>query len=110
MKLVIKNINKQFNSKHAVNNACLELTPGIWGLLGANGAGKTTLMRIIANILKPSSGRIMFNDRDVCALGKEYRDIFGFLPQDFGFYHGFTVKESLNMFQLLKVSQKSKQR
>lgn len=102
MKLVIENINKQFKDKHAVSNACLELTPGVWGLLGANGAGKTTLMRIIADILKPSSGKIMFNDKDISALGKEYRDIFGFLPQDFGFYHGFTVKEYLEYISALK--------
>ena len=43
MELLIDHVSKQFKDKTAVNDISLELTPGVWGLLGANGAGKTTL-------------------------------------------------------------------
>ena len=51
MELKIKHLRKQFKDKNAVDDVCLTLTPGVWGLLGANGAGKTTLMRMIAGIV-----------------------------------------------------------
>ena len=53
MELRIDHVSKEFKDKKAVNDISLELTPGVWGLLGANGAGKTTLMRIIAGIMHP---------------------------------------------------------
>lgn len=43
MELKIKHLRKQFKDKNAVDDVCLTLTPGVWGLLGANGAGKTIL-------------------------------------------------------------------
>lgn len=58
MELKIKHLRKQFKDKNAVDDVCLTLTPGVWGLLGANGAGKTTLMRMIAGIMTPTSGVI----------------------------------------------------
>lgn len=46
---------KQFGSAIAVDRLSATLTPGVYGLLGANGAGKTTLMRMICDVLKPTS-------------------------------------------------------
>ena len=51
MELLIDHVSKRVKDKKAVNDISLELTPGVWGLLGANGAGKTTLMRMIAGIM-----------------------------------------------------------
>ena len=62
MELKIQNITKRYRDKTAVDDVSITLTPGVWGLLGANGAGKTTLMRMLAGILRPSSGRILFLD------------------------------------------------
>ena len=58
MELEIRNISKHYKDKKAVDNVSLILTSGVWGLLGANGAGKTSLMRMIAGIVKPTSGEI----------------------------------------------------
>lgn len=95
MELKIEHISKQFKDKTAVDDVSLTLTTGVWGLLGANGAGKTTLMRILADIMTPSSGRISLDGKDIHKMGADYRNIFGFLPQDFGYSRDFTVKDYL---------------
>lgn len=102
MELQIDHVSKQFKDKKAVSNITLKLTPGVWGLLGANGAGKTTLMRMIAGIIKPTSGTISYDGMPIQTLGIEYRDIFGYLPQEFGFHHEFTVKDYLFYVAALK--------
>lgn len=102
MELKIEHISKRFKDKIAVDDVSLTLTTGVWGLLGANGAGKTTLMRMIADIMTPSSGTISFNGKDIHKTGAEYRNIFGFLPQDFGYSRDFTVKDYLEYVAALK--------
>lgn len=102
MELKIEHLSKQFKDKRAVDDACLTLTPGVWGLLGANGAGKTTLMRMIADIMIPTSGMIYYDGTDIRKMGESYRNIFGFLPQDFGYSRDFTVKDYLEYVAALK--------
>lgn len=65
MELKIEHLRKQFKDKTAVDDVSLTLTNGVWGLLGANGAGKTTLMRMIADIMTPTSGTIYYNGTDI---------------------------------------------
>ena len=60
MKLEVENITKKYKDKTAVDNVSITFTPGVWGLLGANGAGKTTLMRMIAGIMEPTEGKILY--------------------------------------------------
>ena len=102
MELLIDHVSKRFKDKKAVNDISLELTPGVWGLLGANGAGKTTLMRMIAGIMQPTSGQVVYDGVPIQELGEQYRSIFGFLPQDFGFHPEFTVKDYLAYVAALK--------
>lgn len=102
MELVIDKVSMRFKDKKAVSNISLKLTPGVWGLLGANGAGKTTLMRIIAGILKPTSGQVLYDGVPIRTLGEEYRALFGYLPQEFGFPQEFTVKDYLIYVAALK--------
>ena len=82
MNLQIMNITKEFKDKKAVDKVNLTLTPGVWGLLGANGAGKITLMRMITDIMSPTSGVIKYNGQNIKTLGKLYREILGFLPRN----------------------------
>lgn len=102
MELYLEHISKQFKDLTAVDDVSLHITPGVWGLLGANGAGKTTLMRMIAGIMKPSSGEILYDGIPIHALKESYRDVFGYLPQEFGFYPEFTVKDYLEYVAVLK--------
>ena len=102
MELKIEHISKRFKDKTAVDDVSLTLTTGVWGLLGANGAGKTTLMRMIADIMTPNSGTISFDGKDIHKMGAEYRNIFGFLPQDFGYSRDFTVKDYLEYIAAFK--------
>lgn len=102
MELKIEHISKQFKDKIAVDDVSLTLTPGVWGLLGANGAGKTTLMRMIADIMEPTSGTIFYDGQEIRKMGEAYRNLFGFLPQDFGYSRDFTVKDYLEYMAALK--------
>ena len=64
--LTIKDLTKTYpNGVKALDGINLEITNGMFGLLGANGAGKSSLMRTIASLQEPSSGSISFNDIDV---------------------------------------------
>ncbi|MBD5449272.1 MAG: ABC transporter ATP-binding protein [Lachnospiraceae bacterium] len=94
--------NKNLPVKKAVADVSLHLTPGVWGLLGANGSGKTTLMRMICGIMKPTAGRICYDGVDIAQLDDAYRDIIGYLPQEFGFYPEFTVQQYLEYISALK--------
>ncbi|MBS6160289.1 MAG: ABC transporter ATP-binding protein [Firmicutes bacterium] len=102
MELEIRGISKYYKDKKAVDNVSLTMTPGVWGLLGANGAGKTSLMRMIAGIVKPTSGEILYDGLPIQMLKEKYREIFGYLPQEFGFYPEFTVKSYLEYVASLK--------
>lgn len=102
MELEIRRLSKRYGKKTAVSGVELSITPGVWGLIGANGAGKTTLMRMLAGILPPSSGRVLYDGVDIRDLGEAYRDALGYLPQSFGFYPEFTVTDYLEYVAALK--------
>lgn len=102
MELYLNHISKKYKDKTAVDDVTLRLTPGVWGLLGANGAGKTTVMRMIAGIMRPTAGQVEYDGLPITMLKEKYRDRFGYLPQDFGFYPEFTVKDYLYYVAALK--------
>lgn len=102
MELILKNINKSFKDKIAVNDFNVTLNNGIYGLLGPNGAGKTSLMRIIADVSNATSGEVYLNGKSKSELGSEYRSLLGYLPQDVGFYKTFTAQKFLEYVSTLK--------
>lgn len=102
MELTIDRVSKRFKDKSAVDDVSLTLTPGVWGLLGANGAGKTTLMRMCCGIMQPTAGEIRADGIPIDRLGAAYRDSLGYLPQEFGFYPDFSVRDYLRYIATLK--------
>lgn len=102
MKLELDGLTKEFGSFTAVNHINLTMTNGVYGLLGVNGAGKTTLMRMLCTLLKPTSGTIRCNGKDIFNMDSEYRKLLGYLPQEFGFYPEFTVEDYLLYIAALK--------
>ena len=102
MKLVFENISKLYGDVPALSAINLSLDNGVYGLLGPNGAGKTTLMRIMTDLLKPSTGRVMLEGKDIALLGADFRRRLGYLPQDFGFYPNYTAEQYLLYIARLK--------
>lgn len=102
MELILEHLTKKFQDKKAVDDVNLSLTPGVWGLLGANGSGKTTLMRMVCGIMRPDEGRVCCDGEEIGRLGQAYREIIGYLPQEFGFYPEFTVQDYLEYIAALK--------
>lgn len=102
MELKMIKLTKQFGDFTAVDHINLTMANGVYGLLGVNGAGKTTFMRMICTLLQPSSGKILCNGKDIFKMGADYRKLLGYLPQDFGFYPEFSVKDYLLYIAALK--------
>lgn len=102
MELSLDRLTKHYGSKIAVDQVSAVLEPGVYGLLGANGAGKTTLMRMLCAILESTSGEVLFNGKEVVSMGADYRNVLGYLPQNFGYYPCYTATEFLMYISALK--------
>ncbi|MFV0343889.1 MAG: ABC transporter ATP-binding protein [Anaerocolumna sp.] len=102
MELKIENVSKKYRDKKALDNLNLTLNNGVYGLLGENGAGKSTLMRILAIVDFQTKGAVYFNGEEITKLDKKYREIVGYLPQDFYINPSFTAKSFLEYIGVLK--------
>jgi ABC-type multidrug transport system ATPase subunit len=97
MKIEIRQLNKIYpNGNHALRDINLDIGPGMFGLLGPNGAGKSSLMRILVTLMKPSSGSVLIDGRDIQKHRRELRSILGYLPQDFRFFSSLKTWEFLD--------------
>lgn len=102
MELSFDRLTKHYGNKIAVDCVSATLEPGVYGLLGANGAGKTTLMRMLCAILESTSGEVLLDGQDIISMGADYRNVLGYLPQDFGYYPNYTAMEFLMYIAALK--------
>lgn len=102
MELRIEQATKVYGSKYALQEFSVTLKEGIYGLLGPNGAGKSTLMNIITDNLTATSGNVYWEGKKIQILGKQYRDVLGYMPQQQGMYDEFTVEHFLWYMASLK--------
>lgn len=107
MELRIDRLTKEYGTKIAVDQFTYTMEEGVYGLLGANGAGKTTLMRMICDILTPTRGEVICDNFNIREMGEEYRNLLGYLPQDFGYYPNFTAEKFLLYMASLKGLEKN---
>lgn len=102
MHLQINNLTKRYSKKTALDDFHYEFTDGIYGLLGPNGAGKSTLMKIISQNLAPTNGEILADGKNAAEMGREYRKLLGFMPQQQAVYPDFTLTRFLYYMAGLK--------
>lgn len=102
--LIISNLNKTYKkgAVKALDDFSITLTSGVYGLLGPNGAGKSTLMNIITDNLNSDSGEIIYNGENIKKLGKDFRAVLGYMPQQQGLYDDFTLNRFLWYMAALK--------
>lgn len=95
MLLEIKNLRKVYGKKIALDDYSITLHEGIYGVLGANGAGKSTLMNLITDNVKRTGGEILYDGTDILKLGKDFRKVLGYMPQQQGIYENMTAQTFL---------------
>lgn len=101
-KLEIINLSKKYGNKTALNNFTYTFENGVYGLIGPNGAGKSTLMNILVDGISKTNGDVLYNGEKIEKLGKEYRNIIGYVPQQQGIYNNFSAEDFLNYMANLK--------
>ena len=106
--LIVNNLSKSFGDFSVLEDINLEFKNGVYGLLAPNGAGKTTLIKLLTTLIFPSKGEILYDGVDIVALDDGYRDVLGYLPQDFGYYKNYSPREFLLYLSALKGIEKSK--
>lgn len=100
--LETKSLTKQYGSFTALEDINLTFENGVYALLAPNGAGKTTLIKMLTTLLFPTKGEILYNGKDILAMGEDYRALIGYLPQDFGFYKNYTPVRFFSYLAALK--------
>ncbi len=100
--LVVKDVDKRYGDFIALEGINLEFTNGVYGLLAPNGAGKTTFIKMLATLMTPTKGEILYTGQNIFSMDEKYRDLLGYLPQQFGFYPNYSPKQYLLYLAALK--------
>lgn len=99
MNISVENLTKKYGRQIAVDQLSFTATQGeVLGFLGPNGAGKTTSLRMIAGLLKPDSGRVLYGDLDIWDSPREARRFIGYLPETNPLYLEMYVREALAFY------------
>ncbi len=97
--IAVNNLTKHFGAVRAVNGVSFAARDGeVMGLLGPNGAGKTTILRMLATVLRPTSGTAAVDGHDLRHASEKVRAAIGVLPENWGLYGRLTAREHLRYF------------
>ena len=118
MELILNNLRKTYGTVQALKGISYTFKPGIYGILGANGAGKSTMINLITDNVsrdKKNGGSILYKEcdgfekqgesvqgTDILKLGKSFRAIVGYMPQQQGFYEDFSPRAFLKYMAEIK--------
>ncbi|MDR2590367.1 MAG: ABC transporter ATP-binding protein [Oscillospiraceae bacterium] len=100
--LIVDNVTKKYGNFTALEDVSLEFQNGVYGLLAPNGAGKTTLIKMLTTLIFPTKGQILYDGVEITKLDETYREIIGYLPQDFGYYRNYSPLQFLIYIAALK--------
>ncbi len=104
----VRNLVRNYGSLRAVDGISFAIRPGeIFGLIGPNGSGKTTTLRIIATLLKPTSGEVRVFDTDVVSRPEAARRLLSYLPEEAGAYKNLSGLEYLRFMATFYTSDRS---
>lgn len=90
MELTVSGLTKQYQAVTALDDMNARLQPGVYGVLGPNGAGKSTLMNLLTDNLEPTRGQVLYDKQDIRQMGREYRALLGYMPQQQALYAEMT--------------------
>jgi ABC-2 type transport system ATP-binding protein len=97
--ICVDHVSLNFRQIEAVRDVSFGVEKGaIFGLVGSDGAGKSSLLRMIATMVKPSSGSIVIDGMNVVTERTRVKDFIGYMPQRFGLYQDLTVAENMDFF------------
>lgn len=102
MRLELKELTKKYGGITALASISVTFTPGIYGILGANGAGKSTMMNLLTDNISRTDGAILFNGVEILKLGRDFRNVLGYMPQQQGLYEYMTAQTFLHYMADLK--------
>lgn len=102
LQLELRNLTKRYENFTALDHVCVTFTQGIYGILGANGAGKSTMMNLLTDNIPRTDGQILFNGTEILKLGKDFRQVLGYMPQQQGCYEHMTAQTFLSYMADLK--------
>ncbi|NGZ74019.1 ATP-binding cassette domain-containing protein [Saccharibacillus alkalitolerans] len=100
--LIVRAASRRYGDDPALERLDLEFQNGVYGLLAPNGAGKTTLLKMLAGLLPPSEGEILYDGEPLADLDEKYRMKLGYLPQRFGYYPGDTPLKYMQYLAAIK--------
>jgi ABC-2 type transport system ATP-binding protein len=102
-KQLVKRYKTQKEGQFAIRNINLEVPSGqLFGLVGPDGAGKTTTLRLLATVLRPTSGKAKIDGFDIIRDVEKVRSHIGYMAQSYGLYPDLSVRENLDFFADLK--------
>ncbi len=110
MKLELINLTKRYGNFTALDHVNITFTEGITGILGANGAGKSTMMNLLTDNIPRTEGQILFDGTDILKLGRDFRSVLGYMPQQQGYYEHLTAQTFLSYMADLKAIPKKQAR